>query len=56
MRVTAATLALFATASLLGAQQPAKPYQEGEVQSFLERARENSRPAIVLFNFNLDTG
>jgi len=57
MRVTTTGLVLFATATLLSAQQEVpKPYQEGKVQSFLERARENSRPALVLFNFNLDSG
>lgn len=56
MRLTGTTLALLATASLLGAQQPSKPYQEGKVQSFLEHTRENGRPAIVLYNFNLDSG
>jgi len=57
MRVATTGLVLFATATLLSAQQGvSRPYQEGEVQSFLERARENRRPALVLFNFNLDSG
>ena len=57
MRVATTGLVLFANATLLSAQQGvSRPYQEGEVQSFLERARENRRPALVLFNFNLDSG
>ena len=44
MRVATTGLVLFATATLLSAQQGvSRPYQEGEVQSFLERAREERK-------------
>ncbi len=51
------TFTLLAIPSLLSAQEaPSKPYQEGGVHDFLKRARTNSRSAVVLFNFNFDSG
>lgn len=49
-----ATAALCALTPLISAQQ--EPYSEGNVHEFLEQARTKGRPAIVLFNFNLETG
>ena len=43
-------------ALLSGQDVSPKPYQEGDVDGFLQRARANERPAVVLFNFNLDSG
>ena len=43
-------------ALLSGQDASPKPYQEGDVDGFLQRARANERPAVVLFNFNLDSG
>ena len=54
MRSMTPAAAFFTLASLLGAQQ--QPYSEGNVDAFLDAARSNKRPAVVLFNFNLDTG
>ena len=52
--------ALFALATLSGvlaAQDDLlPPYQEGDVEAFLEGARDNNRSSIVLFNFNLGSG
>jgi hypothetical protein len=56
MRHTATALALVVTVAVLGAQEPPKPYQEGDVHGFLERTRANGRSAVVLFNFNQDSG
>ncbi len=56
MRQTATALALVVTVAVLGAQEPPKPYQEGDVHGFLERTRANGRSAVVLFNFNQDSG
>lgn len=57
MNLKTSALILFATPGLLLAQDAApKPYQEGHVHAFLEQARANERPAVVLFNFNLDSG
>ena len=53
MRFSTSAAALFTLASFLGAQQP---YSEGDVDVFLEGARSNKRPAVVLFNFDHDTG
>lgn len=55
MRFSAPAAAFFTLASFLGAQQQ-QPYSEGNVDAFLDAARSNKRPAVVLFNFNLDTG
>ena len=57
MRSSTAALACVVTMTCLGAQaQTDKPYHEGSAHEFLQRARENKRPAIVLFNFNLESG
>lgn len=55
MRFSAPAAAFFTLASFVGAQQQ-QPYSEGNVDAFLDAARSNKRPAVVLFNFNLDTG
>ena len=54
MKPTAIALAL--VVGVLGAQDKAKPYKEGDVHGFLQQARSNQRPAVVLFNFNNDSG
>ncbi len=57
MNLKTSALILLAAPGLLLAQEDApKPYQEGHVHAFLEQARTDERPAIVLFNFNLDSG
>ena len=56
MKFTSSALALVVTAAVIGAQTPSNPYQEGDVHAFLERARTNDRSAVVLFNFNNDSG
>ena len=56
MRFSTSAAALFTLASFLGAQQQQQPYSEGDVGVFLEGARSNKRPAVVLFNFDHDTG
>ena len=57
MRILTALLSCVATTALLAAQAESdKPYQEGNVDKFLVRAKEQGRPAIVLFNFNLESG
>jgi len=38
----------------LGAQD--KPYDQGDVDAFLQRARSAGKPAIVLFNFDDKSG
>ena len=53
MRLTTPA-ALCALTSLLCAQQD--PYSEGNVEQFLEQARSDGQPAIVLFNFDHETG
>lgn len=47
---------LFVTPVLVSQEEQPKPYAEGEVDAFLQRARAKGRPAIVLFNFNLESG
>lgn len=50
-------IALAASCGLLAAQGDAPvPYQEGDVEAFLENARANERSSVVLFNFNLGSG
>ena len=57
MNLTSTAFVLLATPSLMLAQDaPTHPYQEGEVEAFLQRARAKERPALVLFNFNLGSG
>lgn len=52
-----ALIALAASCGLLSAQGDAPlPYQQGDVEQFLEKARADDRPSIVLFNFNLGSG
>ncbi len=55
MRFLAPAAAILSLSTLLGAQD-AKPYSEGSVDRFLEQARSNKRPSVVLFNFNFETG
>ncbi len=57
MRILITLLSCVATTALLAAQAESdKPYQEGDVDKFLVHAKEQGRPAIVLFNFNLESG
>ncbi len=57
MNLKTTAIVLLATPVLLLAQDASpRPYQEGDVDAFLKRARTDDRPAIVLFNFNLDSG
>ena len=55
MRFATTVVAFLSLASLLAAQQQ-KPYSNGDVAEFLEAAQSNGRPAVVLFNFNLESG
>lgn len=54
MQSSISVAALLTLGSVLAAQQ--KPYSEGNVDAFLKNARANARPAVVLFNFDHDTG
>ena len=57
MRLTLASLTLLVAVSPVCAQEPVdKPYQEGNVHAFLDTARSNDRPAVVLFNFDREAG
>ena len=55
MRIATTLTTLLTLASLLGAQEQT-PYSEGDVDNFLDGARSKGRPAVVLFNFNFDSG
>ncbi len=54
MRFSVPVAAILTLASSLGAQH--KPYTEGGVDEFLAQAASKHRPAIVFFNFNLESG
>ena len=47
---------MLATLSLPAQETAEPPYQTGDVQGFLARARADARPAIVLYNFDLESG
>ncbi len=54
--MTFLTLAIAAVALVANLAAQDRPYQEGNVDAFLETARVNGRPAIVLFNFDAKSG
>ena len=57
MRTQLTLTALLTIASCIVAQdQQPKPYTEGDVEGFLQRARSSERPAMVLFNFDHESG
>lgn len=56
-RSLAITLLLAIPLLVVRAQEPAAPcYSEGNADTFLAEARANKRPAIVLYNFNKESG
>ena len=49
-------LALACVTSLSLATAQGRPYQEGDVDAFLADAKATGRPAVVLFNFDAESG
>lgn len=49
-------LALACLSSLSLATAQDRPYQEGDVDTFLADAKAAARPVIVLFNFDAESG
>ena len=47
---------LFVPSVLVSQEHQSKPYTKGDVDEFLQQARAKGRPAIVLFNFDRESG
>lgn len=54
MKRSLRALACLSSLTLATAQD--RPYREGDVDAFLADARNAGRPAVVLFNFDAESG